>query len=208
MTQENLYSPRKIPTQARSKATFEAVLDAAARVLTEEGYDSASTNRIAEVAGVSIGSLYEYFPGKEAIFSALNQRFLEQQYVMFSEALANAEGLLPQELMTILIHKTIEAVLLNTPLNVALLNELPYHVIRQQNTASFDRLFEVSLLFLRQSKADLRKEKLETAIWIALRVPALVIGNAAVTDIDRLKNEEFANELIDMQVRFWLKGVD
>lgn len=63
-------SPRKLPQQERSKVTVDAILIAAAHILTENGYDNASTNRIAERAGVSISSLYQYFPNKEAIMTA------------------------------------------------------------------------------------------------------------------------------------------
>jgi AcrR family transcriptional regulator len=55
-------NPRKLPTQDRSKETVEAILQATAIVLKREGYDRASTRRVAEVAGVSVGSLYQYFP--------------------------------------------------------------------------------------------------------------------------------------------------
>lgn len=64
-------TPRKAPRQRRSKATFEAILEATAHILETEGIDAANTNRIAERAGVSIGSLYQYFPGKTAIFAEL-----------------------------------------------------------------------------------------------------------------------------------------
>jgi len=66
-------SLRKTPRQARSSAMVEAILEAAARVLAREGLARATTNRIAEVAGVSIGSLYQYFPNKMAIVQALQQ---------------------------------------------------------------------------------------------------------------------------------------
>lgn len=66
--------PRKKPTQARSASTVDAILDATARVLRRDGYDRASTNRIAETAGVSIGSLYQYFPSKESLVAALIDR--------------------------------------------------------------------------------------------------------------------------------------
>ncbi len=56
------YRLRKQPKQARAVATVQAVLEAAAQVLIDAGYGSASTNVIAERAGVSVGSLYEYFP--------------------------------------------------------------------------------------------------------------------------------------------------
>ena len=57
--------------QARSKATVDAIITAAAHILIERGYEGATTGRIAERAGVSIGSLYQYFPNKEALVAAL-----------------------------------------------------------------------------------------------------------------------------------------
>jgi AcrR family transcriptional regulator len=71
-------SPRKVPRQERSRLTVEAILDAAARVFERHGYAAGTTNRIAERAGVSIGSLYQYFPNKDAILVALVERHLEE----------------------------------------------------------------------------------------------------------------------------------
>jgi AcrR family transcriptional regulator len=59
-------NPRKQPKQDRSQATVQAILTATTHILTEDGYDQLTTNRVAERAGVSIGSLYQYFPNKEA----------------------------------------------------------------------------------------------------------------------------------------------
>lgn len=70
----NASRPRKIPRQARSLATVEVILDATALLLVNEGYEQATTNRIAERAGVSIGSLYQYFPNREAVVAALAHR--------------------------------------------------------------------------------------------------------------------------------------
>ncbi len=63
--------PRKKPRQRRSKVTCDAILEAAARILETEGPRNLTTNRIAENAGVSVGSLYQYFPSKEAILAEL-----------------------------------------------------------------------------------------------------------------------------------------
>lgn len=71
-------NPRKTASQQRSQATVEALLDATARILVREGYERASTNRIAAVAGVSVGSLYQYFPNKESIVAALIARHNRQ----------------------------------------------------------------------------------------------------------------------------------
>jgi len=67
-------TPRKLPRNARASAAYDAMLIAAERVLAEHGIAALTTNRIAEVAGVSIGSLYQYFPNKEAIAAALIDR--------------------------------------------------------------------------------------------------------------------------------------
>lgn len=69
---------RRAPRQRRARQTVEAVLDAVVRVLTKHGVEGVTTNRIAEVAGVSIGSVYQYFPDKRAIFAALHDRHVEQ----------------------------------------------------------------------------------------------------------------------------------
>jgi AcrR family transcriptional regulator len=67
-------NPRKSASQKRSRVTVDTLLEATARVLVKQGYDRASTNRIAATAGVSIGSLYQYFPNKEALVAALVAR--------------------------------------------------------------------------------------------------------------------------------------
>lgn len=63
--------PRRAPRQVRAELTRERILTAAARVFVEYGYAAGTTNRIAERAGISIGSLYQYFPSKDAILAEL-----------------------------------------------------------------------------------------------------------------------------------------
>jgi len=71
---ETLPDPRKRPRQARSVATFEAISEAAARILESLGFAGFNTNAVAELAGVSIGSLYQYFPSKDALIVELIRR--------------------------------------------------------------------------------------------------------------------------------------
>lgn len=74
---DSLSAPRKFPRQERSKQTVERILDAATRIFHEHGYSGATTNDIADEAGVSVGSLYQYFPNKDALLVALTQRHIE-----------------------------------------------------------------------------------------------------------------------------------
>ncbi len=66
--------PRKIPQQSRAEQTVATILEAAARILEREGLEGLNTNLVAKRAGVSIGSLYQYFPGKDALIVALSLR--------------------------------------------------------------------------------------------------------------------------------------
>lgn len=75
-TRQKRLSPRKQPVQHRSKATVDAILAAAAQVFEAHGYAAGTTNRIAVKAGVSIGTLYQYFPSKEAIAVALLEQHI------------------------------------------------------------------------------------------------------------------------------------
>src|SRR5688572_23455294 len=78
---------RREPRQQRSRQTVDAVLDAVTLVLKRHGPDAVTTNRIAEAAGVSIGSLYQYFPDKQAIYRALHQRHVNEVRLVIERAL-------------------------------------------------------------------------------------------------------------------------
>jgi AcrR family transcriptional regulator len=78
MARRPLTKPSKVASQARSRATVDALVEATARILVKDGFDKASTNRIAELAGVSVGSLYQYFPSKEALVVAVIERHQQE----------------------------------------------------------------------------------------------------------------------------------
>jgi AcrR family transcriptional regulator len=85
-------APRKRAQQERSRAMVDAILEATARVLIAIGYDRASTKRIAEEAGISIGSLYQYFPSKEAVVAALMERHVASVLALVQGELAALAG--------------------------------------------------------------------------------------------------------------------
>ena len=81
-------SPRKSPRQERSRRTVERILDAAARIFHEQGYAGATTNDIADEAEVSVGSLYQYFPNKDALLVALTKRHIESATTELADLLS------------------------------------------------------------------------------------------------------------------------
>jgi AcrR family transcriptional regulator len=83
-------APRKAPTQQRSRATVDAIVDATASVLVRDGYDALSTNKVAHEAGVSVGSLYQYFPGKEALVAAVMERHASRMQDDIAERMRSA----------------------------------------------------------------------------------------------------------------------
>jgi AcrR family transcriptional regulator len=90
--------PRKTPTQARSQVTCEAIVRAAELVLEEHGADGLTTTRVAKKAGVSVGSLYQYFPHKDALVAALVERYMLQLREAFLQAL-QLGGALPLDIL-------------------------------------------------------------------------------------------------------------
>lgn len=78
-------SPRRRPSQKRSKARSQQILDATAELLDKVGVDDLTTNLIAKQVGISVGSLYHYFPNKHAILYALGERWLEQTQLLLEQ---------------------------------------------------------------------------------------------------------------------------
>jgi AcrR family transcriptional regulator len=85
--------PRKSPRQRRSQATVEAIVEAAARILETDGPAGFNTNAVARCAGVSVGSLYQYFPSKQALVAELSRRNAEAALAGLARAAEGTRGL-------------------------------------------------------------------------------------------------------------------
>ncbi|WP_289149481.1 TetR/AcrR family transcriptional regulator [uncultured Salipiger sp.] len=107
MTHAAPLSPRKTPRQSRSRASYEAVLTAAAQILERDGIAGLNTNAVAERAGVSVGTLYQYFPGKEAIAAELVRRIKAQLLDDLTGALVAAQGRSLREAAQIVLSASI-----------------------------------------------------------------------------------------------------
>jgi AcrR family transcriptional regulator len=97
------------PKQYRAQKTVEAILDAVTRVLAKGGATAVTTNRIAEIAGVSIGSVYQYFPDKGAIFSALHDRHVEEMSRLVERTLVEHAAASLEALIRALVEAVVAA---------------------------------------------------------------------------------------------------
>jgi len=100
---------RRLPKQQRSRQTVEAVLDAVVAILKRDGIAGVTTNRIADVAGVSIGSVYQYFPHKRAIFAALHDRHVDDISQLIARTLVEHATSSLEDFVRALVEALIEA---------------------------------------------------------------------------------------------------
>ncbi len=107
IAQRRRLEPRKKPRQTRSRETVDVILAAAARVFAASGYAATTTNHIARRAGVSIGSLYEYFPSKDAILVALTERHVDEAERELGALLRQLEAALPP--LDVLVDRMVRA---------------------------------------------------------------------------------------------------
>jgi AcrR family transcriptional regulator len=125
---------RREPQQRRARQTVEAVLDAVIKILKRQGFEAVTTNRIAEVAGVSIGSVYQYFPDKRAIFAALHERHIQEIDRLVETKLMEHAASPLDTLMRAMIEAMVDAHASDPELYELLLTEVPH---RAEGTRDF-----------------------------------------------------------------------
>ena len=174
--------PRKSASQKRSKAMVETMLDATARVLVREGYDRASTNRIAAVAGVSVGSLYQYFPNKEALVAALVARHNREILQLIRDALKKVASSDLPTAMRELIKAAVDAHLVDPALHRIFAEQVP----RMGQLAKIEDLQREAFLLVRNHLEERRDE-------ISIR-DLDVATSICVTTVEALTHEFVINE--------------
>lgn len=115
-----LLQPRKLPVQARSAASVDAILDATLQVLLGVGKERLTTTRVAMRAGVSVGTLYQYFPNKSALLQAALQRHMDEVTETVELACKEQKGNTPQQMASALITAFLTAKMRDAKTSVAL----------------------------------------------------------------------------------------
>jgi len=202
MARSRRRAPRKRPKQARSRATFDAILEAGARVLVQEGYDRASTNRIAEVAGVSIGSLYEFFPNKDAIFTELRRRLNDQMFEFVGRAMEEAIELPVREAVARTVDLLVRAHSVDPRLEAALRDQVPEAALAQQSRKVRERLFALGMDFVRRHRKELRPRNLEFAVFVAIQATQSLTLEAGRFQPEAVRDGSAAREITDLITRY------
>lgn len=170
---------RKAPRQVRSKAMVDTILDAMARVLVERGYAKTNTNLVAASAAISVGSLYQYFPNKNALIFALRERHVARMLTLFEDVVArmDAAASLAGDFEA-LIDALVAAHLLEPELNRILEEEFPVfhlpvsHLVRQ-------RFFDAIKGVLLKHRQSLTTPDIDVASFVVQRMLKALV-NAVV----------------------------
>ncbi len=117
---------KKNPKQERSRNLISSIFEAASRILVTLGYEKSTTNQIAKKAGVSIGSLYQYFPNKEAIFSKLIEENLNKHKELFIEELNSCKNFTFAKASEYIMHKSVDYYFENQNVLKNLFTKIPH----------------------------------------------------------------------------------
>lgn len=194
--------PRKKPRQERSKATVDAIIRATARVLVREGYDAASTNRVARAAGVSVGSLYQYFPSKESLVVAVMERHIGS---LLGTLEARLMQLLqePVEVVTCaLAHELIEMHRADPKLHKVLIEQVP----RIGKLARMDevdrRLTQLVGSYLNLHRDEVAVEDPELASYVIVKATEALTHAAVLERPELLEHGRMEAEIVRLVLSY------
>ena len=200
MARKPLIKPRKLASQERSRATVDALIEATARILVKEGFDKASTNRIAEVAGVSVGSLYQYFPGKEALVAAVAERHRQEIMQTVRVELAEVWAQPLEKAMRKLVAVAVKAHRVDPRLHRVLAEQIP-RVGKLENLETFSREnYTLFSSYLESHRDEIRVDDLELASFVCVTSIEALTHNA-VLHHSRMLSEGAMEALIDEGTR-------
>lgn len=197
-------SARKAPKQARSQATVTAILDAAIRIFDKENPALATTTRIAEVAGVSIGTLYQYFSDRDAIVDALQDREFARAMSMMQRvlALANA-GNAPRLVARTVVEGLMELYAAAPGLHRLLVIE-GLRVAPAERVHAFDmQVIAVIRSYLRASKTRIRRSNLDAAAFVIYQsVRAVMLARLLEAPPELDDDDTLVDEVTDLVLRY------
>ncbi len=194
--------PRKQPQQDRSRVTVEAILEATTHILTEEGYDRANTNRIAERAGISIGSLYQYFPNKESLMAALIEQHSNEMAELVETKLNHLFDLPLEIVVPELIKAVIAAHAINPRLHQVLSEEIPRLGKSIQMEQAQARIAEILRSYLDRWSDSIAPQNLEMTVFILCRTVDALSHAAVIEYPDFIKDDRFETAVSNLLLSY------
>ncbi len=206
MPRKPLTEPRKLPKQERSKVAVAAILEATTRILTEEGYEKANTNRIAERAGVSIGSLYQYFPNKESLMNALIVKHSDEIIELVESKLINFDDSPVEIVIPEIIKAVIAAHAIDPRFHQVLNEEIPQSERSQQMQKAEGKIVELLRLYLsrwanspnQRLSERVRPENLDMTVFILSRTVESLCHSAVIEQPGFVGDSRFVREVSDL----------
>jgi AcrR family transcriptional regulator len=203
MARSPLAKPRKQASQERSRATVDALIEATARILVREGFDRTSTNRIAREAGVSVGSLYQYYPGKEALVAAVIERHNRDLTQVVLDALAEVADQPVEDGVPQLVAAAVAAHRLQPDLHRVLAEQVP-RTGALEGVETFDRSnYGLFRTYLERHREELRALDLDLAAYVSVTAIEAITHNAVLHRPDFLSGASAA-ALVDEASRLIL----
>lgn len=184
---------------------MEVILAAAARVLKKEGFDKANTNRIAETAGVSIGSLYQYFPKKEALVAALAEKHMNEMATVIAETASRLWTAPLPEAVRELIAMMLRAHAVDPELHRALMEGIPRSAVVSKLSDVEDKALAIVRGFLELHKDELRPKNLDLAAAIMVGTVESLTHGAVLHHPELLQGDELLDEITELVVRYLMK---
>lgn len=190
-------NPRKQARQARSKRTVEAIHAAAARILKRDGPVGFTTNHVAQEANISVGSIYQYYPNKQAILLQLMRMHIERANALRPQSLNSGDSITIKQriLTTVRWHLDVRR---EDPLMARRLFEMQRDVLSGKERSEFDRYHEDSVYRgLRHHEREIKLDNLETA---ALIVSHMLLASTQAAPTDRpelLDDPQYEHEIVD-----------
>lgn len=194
--------PRKAPRQERARATIEAILEATAHILVERGWARLTTNHVAERAGVSIGSVYQYFPSKDALVAALVDRHVDRITSIVAIEMARAVDQPFAEATTRIVTAIARAQLVEPALNRAILEQVP-RVGRLGRIRAVDADFEALLRAALDARArEISVQDTRLCAFMIVQATKWLTMAALATHPEYVEGDRLAKELARMFVRY------
>jgi AcrR family transcriptional regulator len=195
-------TPRKRPRQDRSQKTVDTILDATTRVLVKHGFDGLTTNAVARVAGVSIGSVYQYFPNKEALVAALFERHADEMRAAIQAELARVAALPIPAAARAVIELTIRAHAIDPALHRVLTEQVPRvgRLVRLRELDEISHRMIVAILVARRAELAIRDPDL--AAFVLVSTIESIVHRAALLYPDRLRDPRLVDEATLVVTRY------